>query len=356
MYQEEVKEKQIMAVPTVYLNGQEFDSGRMTIEQIIEKIADPSSKRNTVFQSKDLYDVLVIGGGPAASSAAIYAARKGIDTGLVADSMGGQVVETLGIENMIGTPYTEGPRLVKQVEEHIRSYPVDMIMNQQAISLKKQPDYFEIELKSGNKLKKKTAIIATGAHWRSINVPGEKEFKNKGIAYCPHCDGPLFAGKEIAVIGGGNSGVEAAIDLAGIARHVYILEFLPELKADKVLQDKLATLSNVTIILNVQTKEISGHNQVESLTYLDRLTNEKHILAVEGIFILIGLVPNTNWLPDSLEMNPRGEIITDQQGATNIKGLFAAGDCTHSPYKQIIISMGSGATAALGAFDYLMRK
>lgn len=354
MYQKEVEEKQIMAVPTVYLNGKEFDSGRMTIEQILEKITGPSEKEE--LNKKEPFDVLVIGGGPAASSAAIYAARKGIRTGLVADVLGGQVVETLGIENMIGTLYTEGPQLMKQVEEHLRSYPVDLITNQQVTSLKKQADYFEIDLKSGNRLKTKTAVIATGAHWRSINVPGEKEFKNKGIAYCPHCDGPLFAGKEIAVIGGGNSGIEAAIDLAGLAKHVYVLEFLPELKADKVLQDKLASFANVTVILNAQTKEIAGHTHVESLTYTDRLTHREHHLAVSGVFILIGLVPNTSWLANTLELNNRGEVITDAHGATNVEGLFAAGDCTNSAYKQIIIAMGSGATAALGAFDYLMRK
>lgn len=354
MYQNEITEKQVLAVPTVYLNGQEFASGRMTLEQIIEQITGlqtvtPSSESTP-------YDVLVIGGGPAASSAAIYAARKGIRTGLVADSLGGQVIETLGIENMIGTPYTEGPQLMKQVEEHLRSYPVDIMTNQLVTSLQKQNDSFAVSLKSGQKLTTKTAIIATGARWRSINVPGEKEFKNKGIAYCPHCDGPLFTGKDVAVIGGGNSGIEAAIDLAGLANHVYVLEFLSELKADKILQDKLATLSNVTILLNAETQEITGTTHVDSITYKDRTTGEKQTLDVAGVFILIGLVPNTEWLSAPLEMNERGEIIVDLHGETSIKGLFAAGDCTNSSYKQIIISMGSGATAALGAFDYLMRN
>lgn len=354
MYQNEITEKQVLAVPTVYLNGQEFASGRMTLEQIIEQITGPQ----TVTPSREStpYDVLVIGGGPAASSATIYAARKGIRTGLVADSLGGQVIETLGIENMIGTPYTEGPQLMKQVEEHLRSYPVDIMTNQLVTSLQKQNDSFAVSLKSGQKLTTKTAIIATGARWRSINVPGEKEFKNKGIAYCPHCDGPLFTGKDVAVIGGGNSGIEAAIDLAGLANHVYVLEFLSELKADKILQDKLATLSNVTILLNAETQEITGTTYVDSITYKDRTTGENQTLDVAGVFILIGLVPNTEWLSAPLEMNERGEIIVDQHGETSIKGLFAAGDCTNSSYKQIIISMGSGATAALGAFDYLMRN
>ncbi|AKZ48418.1 NADH dehydrogenase [Enterococcus durans] len=354
MYQNEITEKQVLAVPTVYLNGQEFASGRMTLEQIIEQITGPQTV--TPSSESTPYDVLVIGGGPAASSAAIYAARKGIRTGLVADSLGGQVIETLGIENMIGTPYTEGPQLMKQVEEHLRSYPVDIMTNQLVTSLQKQNDSFAVSLKSGRKLTTKTAIIATGARWRSINVPGEKEFKNKGIAYCPHCDGPLFTGKDVAVIGGGNSGIEAAINLAGLANHVYVLEFLSELKADKILQDKLATLSNVTILLNAETQEITGTTYVDSITYKDRTTGENQTLDVAGVFILIGLVPNTEWLSALLEMNERGEIIVDLHGETSIKGLFAAGDCTNSSYKQIIISMGSGATAALGAFDYLMRN
>ncbi|MCT4340089.1 alkyl hydroperoxide reductase subunit F [Enterococcus durans] len=354
MYQNEITEKQVLAVPTVYLNGQEFASGRMTLEQIIEQITGPQTV--TPSSESTPYDVLVIGGGPAASSAAIYAARKGIRTGLVADSLGGQVIETLGIENMIGTPYTEGPQLMKQVEEHLRSYPVDIMTNQLVTSLQKQNDSFAVSLKSGRKLTTKTAIIATGARWRSINVPGEKEFKNKGIAYCPHCDGPLFTGKDVAVIGGGNSGIEAAIDLAGLANHVYVLEFLSELKADKILQDKLATLSNVTILLNAETQEITGTTYVDSITYKDRTTGENQTLDVAGVFILIGLVPNTEWLSALLEMNEREEIIVDLHGETSIKGLFAAGDCTNSSYKQIIISMGSGATAALGAFDYLMRN
>ncbi|OTP11880.1 alkyl hydroperoxide reductase subunit F [Enterococcus sp. 10A9_DIV0425] len=354
MYQKEVDEKHIMAVPTVVLNGEEFGSGRMTIEQIIEKLLG-SSKPETVL-SNELYDVLIVGGGPAASSAAIYAARKGIRTGLVADSLGGQVVETLGIENMIGTPYTEGPKLMKQVEAHLREYPIDLMTNQRAIKLEKQENQVELQLENGGLLKSKTAIIATGAHWRSINVPGEQEFKNKGIAYCPHCDGPLFSGKEIAVIGGGNSGVEAAIDLANIAKHVYVLEFLPELKADKILQDKLTSLTNVTVITNVATEKIVGDTTVTGLSYTDRVSGSNHQLNVSGVFILIGLVPNTDWLNETLELNQRGEILTNKNGATSIEGVFAAGDCTDSSYKQIIISMGSGATAALGAFDYLMRQ
>ena len=353
MYQHEVDEKEIMAVPTVFLNGETFDSGRMTIEQIIEKVSGPMSADE--FADKETFDVLVIGGGPAGASSAIYAARKGIKTGMVVETFGGQVLETLGIENVIGTPYVEGPQLMRQVEDHVKQYDVDIMKGQRAKSIQKN-DLIEVELENGAQLKAKTAILSTGARWRAINVPGEKEFKNKGIAYCPHCDGPLFKDKEVVVIGGGNSGIEAAIDLAGLAKHIYVLEFLPELKADQVLQDKLYSLSNVTVITNAATKEITGSSHVEALTYTDRLTNEEHTLNDEGVFILIGLMPNTEWLSGTVELSDRGEILVDKHGATNVDGIFAAGDCTDSAYKQIIISMGSGATAALGAFDYLIRQ
>lgn len=353
MYQHEVDEKEIMAVPTVLLNGETFDSGRMTIEQIIEKVSGPMSADE--FADKETFDVLVIGGGPAGASSAIYAARKGIKTGMVVETFGGQVLETLGIENVIGTPYVEGPQLMRQVEDHVKQYDVDIMKGQRAKSIQKN-DLIEVELENGAQLKAKTAILSTGARWRAINVPGEKEFKNKGIAYCPHCDGPLFKDKEVVVIGGGNSGIEAAIDLAGLAKHIYVLEFLPELKADQVLQDKLYSLSNVTVITNAATKEITGSSHVEALTYTDRVTNEEHTLNVEGVFILIGLMPNTEWLSGTVELSDRGEILVDKHGATNVDGIFAAGDCTDSAYKQIIISMGSGATAALGAFDYLIRQ
>lgn len=352
MYQQEIDDKQVMAVPTVFLDGSSFDSGRMTIEQILTKVAGPLSADE--FADKDIFDVLVVGGGPAGASSAIYAARKGIKTGMVVETFGGQVLETLGIENVIGTPYIEGPQLMRQVEEHVKQYDVDIMKGQRATAITKS-DLIEVTLENGAQLKAKTAILSTGARWRAINVPGEKEFKNKGIAYCPHCDGPLFKDKEVVVIGGGNSGIEAAIDLAGVAKHIYVLEFLPELKADQVLQTKLHSLDNVTVITNAATKEITGSSQVEALTYTDRLTNEEHTLKVEGVFILIGLMPNTEWLQDSLELNQRGEILVDGHGATNVPGIFAAGDCTDSIYKQIIISMGSGATAALGAFDYLIR-
>lgn len=353
MFQEEVEAEKVLAVPAIFLNGREFANGRQSMEQLLEKISGPADKKE--FANKEVFDVLVVGGGPAAGSAAIYAARKGISTGMVAETFGGQVMETLGIENMIGTPYIEGPQLMSKVEEHIAKYSVDIMKGQRVKNLRKN-EWIETELENGAVLKAKSVILATGARWRNINVPGEKEFKNKGVAYCPHCDGPLFAKKDVAVIGGGNSGIEAAIDLAGLAKHVYVLEFLPELKADQVLQNRLHSLNNVTVITNAGTKEIVGSEQVEKIVYEDRISNEKITLEVAGVFILIGLVPNTEWLKERLSLNQRGEIIVDKSGATSIPGVFAAGDCTDSNYKQIIISMGSGATAALGAFDYLIRQ
>ena len=354
MYQDEVKAKGIMSVPTVYKDQEEFTSGRATIEQLVEKLDGPLDA--DAFADKGVYDVLVIGGGPAGNSAAIYAARKGLKTGLLAETFGGQVIETVGIENMIGTLYTEGPKLMAQVEEHTKSYNVDIIKSQLATGIEKK-ELIEVTLANGAVLQAKTAILALGAKWRNINVPGEDEFRNKGVTYCPHCDGPLFEGKDVAVIGGGNSGLEAALDLAGITKHVTVLEFLPELKADQVLQERAAKTDNLTILKNVATKEIVGQDHVTGLNYVERDTNEEKHLDLEGVFVQIGLVPSTAWLKDSgIELNERQEIVVDKFGSTNIPGIFAAGDCTDSAYKQIIISMGSGATAAIGAFDYLIRQ
>ena len=352
-YKEEVESKNIMAVPTVFLNGENFGGGRMTVDEILAKMG--SGVDASELSDKEPFDVLVIGGGPAGASAAIYAARKGIRTGIVAERFGGQVMDTMGIENFIGTKYTEGPKVAASLEEHVKEYNVDVMNLQRAKRLEKR-DFVEIELENGAILKSKAVILSTGARWRNVGVPGEAEFKNKGVAYCPHCDGPLFAGKDVAVIGGGNSGIEAAIDLAGIVNHVTVLEFAPELKADSVLQDRLNSLPNVTVITNAQTKEITGTDKVNGITYINRETGaEKHI-ELQGIFVQIGLVPNTDWLGDTIERTRFGEIVVDKHGATNVPGVFAAGDCTDSAYKQIIISMGSGATAALGAFDYLIRN
>ncbi|WDH75995.1 alkyl hydroperoxide reductase subunit F [Exiguobacterium marinum] len=351
-FKDEVEAKEIMAVPTVFLNGESFGNGRMSLEEILAKLG--TGPDASAFSDKDPYDVLVVGGGPAGASAAVYAARKGIRTGIIAERFGGQVMDTMGIENFIGTAYTEGPKLVASLEEHVKEYGIDVMNLQRAKRLEKN-DLVEIELENGAVLKSKSVILSTGARWRNVNVPGEAEFKNKGVAYCPHCDGPLFEGKRVAVIGGGNSGIEAAIDLAGIVKHVTVLEFAPELKADQVLQDRLHSLPNVTVITNAQTTEITGTDKVNGISYVSRETNESHHVELEGVFVQIGLVPNTDWL-DSVERNNFGEIVVDRHGATNVPGVFAAGDCTNSAYKQIIISMGSGATAALGAFDYMIRN
>ncbi|WP_018249098.1 alkyl hydroperoxide reductase subunit F [Orenia marismortui] len=352
-FKDEVEDKDILAVPAVYLNGEFFSSGRMSLGEILKKIG--SSMDSSDLSNKDPYDVLIIGGGPAGASAAIYAARKGIRTGIVADRFGGQVMDTLSIENFISVKHTEGPKLVASLEEHIKDYDIDVMKSQRAKGLQKN-EFIEVELENGAVLKGKTAIISTGARWRKLGVPGEDKFKNKGVAYCPHCDGPMFQGKDVAVIGGGNSGVEAAIDLAGIVDHVTVLEFMPELKADEVLQQRLDSLDNVSVLKNVESKEITGTDKVDGITYIDRETEEAHHLGLEGVFVQIGLIPNTDWLGESVELNSFGEVVVDRHGATSLDGVFAAGDCTHSPYKQIIVSMGAGATAALGAFDYLIRN
>lgn len=352
-FKDEADKKNIMAVPSIYLNGEFFGSGRMGIEEILEKLDLAPDKSE--FDNIDPFDVLIIGGGPAGAGAAIYAARKGVRTGIITDRFGGQVKETLGIENFIGVKYTEGPKLAASLEEHVKSYNVDILYPQRAKSIAKK-ELIEVELENGATVKSKTLILSTGARWRNIGVPGEIEFKNKGVAYCPHCDGPLFKGKSVAVIGGGNSGVEAAIDLAGIVKHVTVLEFLPDLKADSILQERLYSLPNVTVLKNVQTTQITGTDKVNGISYKERDTGlEKHI-DLEGVFVQIGLVPNTEWLGDTVERNRFGEIVVNNKNETNIPGVFAAGDCTNSPYKQIIISMGSGATAALSAFDYLIRN
>jgi alkyl hydroperoxide reductase subunit F len=356
VFQKEVEEKQIMAVPSVFLNGQPFANGRMTLEEILAKVDTNSAKQEAqLINQKEDFDVLIIGGGPAGSSAAIYSARKGIRTGLIAERFGGQVMDTLGIENFISVKETEGPKLVKQLEEHVKSYNVDIMTLQKVTKISKE-DKIVVELENGAKLKSKSVILATGAKWRELGVPGEKEFRTKGVAYCPHCDGPLFKGKKVAVVGGGNSGVEAAIDLAGIVSEVTLLEFGSELKADAILQRKLHSLPNVKVITNAQTTEVTGTNKVNGLKYKDRISGVEQHIDLEGIFVQIGLVPNTSFLKDTLELTKFGEIVIDSHGATSVPGVYAAGDCTAIPYKQIIIAMGEGAKASLGSFDYLMRN
>ncbi|WP_409421184.1 alkyl hydroperoxide reductase subunit F [Pseudaeromonas sp. ZJS20] len=357
LFQDEVNARQIMAVPNVYLNGEPFGQGRMTLPEIVGKLDTGAAERKAAeLSEKAPYDMLIVGGGPAGAAAAIYAARKGIRTGLVAERFGGQVMDTVGIENFISVPYTEGPKLSASLEQHVRQYGVDIITEQRVAKLTRA-DQVELDLVSGAKLKSRAVVLATGARWRELNVPGEAEYRTKGVAYCPHCDGPFFKGKKVAVIGGGNSGIEAAIDLAGIVEHVTVVEFADTLRADEVLQKKARSLPNVDIILNAQSTEVLGDgSKVVGLAYKDRSSGEVKQLDLAGIFVQIGLVPNTEWLKESdISLTRFGEIEIDAKGATSMPGVFAAGDATTVPFKQIIISMGSGATAALGAFDYLIR-
>ncbi len=360
LYQNEIKEKNIMSVPTIFLNGEMFGAGRMELDEILPKIdMGASAKEAEKMNAKAPFDVLIVGGGPAGAAAAIYAARKGIRTGIVAERFGGQVMDTLAIENFISVQETEGPKLVAALEEHVKSYDVDIMPLQKAASLTKQENgMIQVGLDNGGTLQSKVVIAATGARWRKLGVPGEAEYQNKGVAYCPHCDGPLFKGKHVAVVGGGNSGVEASIDLAGIVGHVTLFQRGDALKADAVLQDKLHSLSNITIILNAETKEITGANdKVNALVYTDSTTGESKTVELEGVFIQIGLVPNTDWLKDSgVKLSTYNEIEINSHGSTNVDGVFAAGDVTTIPYKQIIIAMGEGSKAALGAFDYLIRQ
>ena len=357
LFKEEVEERQVMAVPSVYLNGQHFGQGRMTLAEIVNKVDSGAARRKAAeLTQKAPFDVLIVGGGPAGAAAAIYAARKGIRTGIVAETFGGQVMDTVGIENFISVPYTEGPKLVANLEQHVKDYEVDIMTEQKAAGLK-SGDLVEVTLESGAILTSRSVILATGARWREMNVPGEQEYRGKGVAYCPHCDGPLFKGKRVAVIGGGNSGIEAAIDLAGIVEHVTVLEFSDTLRADEVLQRKARSLQNVDIIKNAQTTEVRGDGKkAVGLTYTDRTTGESKDVDVAGIFVQIGLVPNTEWLRDTeVDLTRFGEIQIDARGATNVKGVFAAGDVTTVPFKQIVIAMGAGSTAALAAFDHLIR-
>ena len=360
VFQDEVKSRQVMAVPTVYLNGTEFSQGRMSLEEILAKIDTSGVEREAKkIDGKAPFDMLIVGGGPAGAAAAVYAARKGIRTGVASEKFGGQTLDTLGIENFISVKETEGPKFALALEEHVRSYDVDIMNLQRAkklvLNTGPKNDLIEVQLESGASLQSKSVVISTGARWRNINVPGEAEFKNKGVAYCPHCDGPLFKNKHVAVIGGGNSGVEAGIDLAGVVGHVTVVEYDTVLRADAVLVRKLQSLANVTIITNAQTTEITGDQKVNALIYKDRATSELHTISLEGVFIQIGLVPNTDWLKGVVELTKHGEIIVDAKGQTSVPGVFAAGDATTVPFKQIIIAAGDGAKAALGAFDHLMR-
>lgn len=360
LFQAEVEDRKIMAVPTIFLNGETFGQGRMELEQILAKLdSGAEAKAAEKIAAKDAFDVLVVGGGPAGAAAAIYAARKGIRTGIAAERFGGQVLDTMAIENFISVQHTEGPKLVAQLEQHVREYDVDIMNLQRAeklIPAAEEGGLHEVRLASGASLKARTVILSTGARWRQLGVPGEDAYRNKGVAYCPHCDGPLYKGKRVAVVGGGNSGVEAAIDLAGIVAHVTLIEYDSQLRADAVLQRKLASLPNVKIITSALTTEVLGDGaKVTGLAYKDRGKDELHQIELEGIFVQIGLVPNTEWLKDSVTLSRHGEIEVDHRGETSQPGIFGAGDCTTVPYKQIVIAMGEGSKAALSAFDYMIR-
>ena len=362
LFQDEVESRQVLAVPSVFLNGEVFDQGRMSLAQIVAKLDTGSADRAAErIAAEAPYEVLIVGGGPAGGAAAIYSARKGIRTGIVTERFGGQVLDTMGIENFISVSRTEGPKLVAALEQHVYDYEVD-VMNLQTAKRLTAPSeqtggLIEVELDSGATVRSRTVVLSTGARWRSMNVPGEQEYRNKGVTYCPHCDGPLFKGKRVAVIGGGNSGAEAAIDLAGLVAHVTLIEFDDHLRADEVLQQKLRSMDNVEIIVSALTTEVLGDgSKVTGLNYQERQSGNISSLELDGIFVQIGLLPNTEWLKDTIELSPRGEIVINDRGQTSIPGVFAAGDCTTVPYKQIIIAMGAGSTAALSAFDHLIRN
>jgi NADH-dependent peroxiredoxin subunit F len=358
--QAEVEARQVMAVPMVYMNDQVFGSGRMSLEEIVAKLDTQSAAREAVkLSEKEPFDMLIVGGGPAGAAAAVYAARKGIRVGVAAERFGGQTNDTMAIENYISVLETDGPKFAAALEAQVRHYEVDIMNLQRAekiVPASEVGGLVKVHMSNGGVLSARSVILSTGARWRNVNVPGEQEYKNKGVAYCPHCDGPLFKGKRVAVIGGGNSGVEAAIDLAGVVAHVSLFEFADALKADAVLVSKLKSLPNVDINVNAQTTEITGDGQkVNGLRFKDRATDKEHALALEGVFVQIGLVPNTEFLKGTLELSRFGEIVIDDKCHTSLPGVFAAGDVTTVPYKQIVIAAGEGAKAALSAFDYLIR-
>ena len=359
-FQKEVTDREIMAVPMVFLNGKVFGSGRMSVEEIVAKLDTNSAQREAIkLNAKDAYDVLIVGGGPAGAAAAVYAARKGIRVGVAAERFGGQTNDTMGIENYISVLETDGPKFAAALEAQVRHYEVDIMNLQRAskiVPASTAGGLVTVEMENGGALRARSVILSTGARWRNVNVPGEQEYKNKGVAYCPHCDGPLFKGKRTAVIGGGNSGIEASIDLAGIVEHVTVIEFADQLKADAVLVNKLYSLPNVTVYTNAQTMEITGDGSVvNGIRFKDRTTGVEQHVALAGVFVQIGLVPNTEFLKQTIELSKFGEIVIDAKGHTNLSGVFAAGDCTTVPYKQIVIAASEGAKAALSAFDYLIR-
>lgn len=360
LFRDEVEGRGVLSVPTVFMDGALFESGRMTLEQIVDRLdAGAEARAAAAIDAEEPFDVLVVGGGPAGAAAAIYAARKGIRTGIVAERFGGQVLDTMSIENLISVPYTEGPKLAAALEQHVHEYDVDVMDRQRVVALRPadaEGGLATVELASGATVEARTVVVSTGARWRALGVPGEAEYRTKGVTTCPHCDGPLFKGKRVAVIGGGNSGVEAAIDLAGVVAHVTLLEFDHALRADDVLQRKLRSLPNVDVLVGAASTEVLGDGtKVTALRYVDRTSELSSDIALDGIFVQIGLLPNTAWLAGTVELSGRGEVVIDDRGATSVPGVFAAGDCTTVPYKQIVVALGAGSTAALSAFDHLIR-
>lgn len=356
LFEQEVAAHNIRSVPAIYLNGKLFGQGRMDAEQILAKLDRGAAARTAArMSSEEPYDMLIVGGGPAGASAAIYAARKGIRVAVAAERFGGQLLDTMGIENLISVEHTEGPALARALEGNVRRHEVPIFNSQRAAELL-PGELHTVRFASGATLQARSVILATGASWRSLGVRGEAEYRNKGVTYCPHCDGPLFKGKPVAVVGGGNSGVEAAIDLAGIVRHVTLLEYADDLRADAVLVARLKSLVNVTVITSAETSEVLGNGtQVTGLRYTERVGGATHELALEGVFVQIGLVPNTDWLAGAVALSKRGEIETDARGQSSVPGVFAGGDCTTTPYKQIVVALGEGSRAALGAFEHMMR-
>lgn len=376
-FKDEVDALGVMSVPAVFENGKMISSGRSSIDELVaillsqEENSDSSNSKVSgdyslaqKMNAKNPYDVILVGGGPAASAAAIYTARKGLKTAMIMDHRGGQVVETESIENHISQTHTTGAKLANDLTNHIAQYDIDVFTPDWATSLDIAEESYglhTINTKSGGNLKAKAVIIATGATWRTLGIPGEDEYRNKGVSFCPHCDGPLFKNKNVVVVGGGNSGVEAAIDLAGVANHVTLIEYMNTLKADQILVNALNNLSNTTVITGAALSSIEGDGRkVIAVRYKDRNAsngeNSEKILHTDGVFVQIGLMPNTKWISNKLSLNNRSEIVTDRKGCTSVHGIFAAGDCTDEPYKQIVTAYGSGANAALSAFDYLIRN
>jgi len=361
LFEQEVAARNILSVPAVYLNGEPFGMGRMELAEILAKLDKGAERRAAARMTSEApYDMLIIGGGPAAVSAAVYAARKGIRVGVAAERLGGQVMDTLGIDNLISVEHTEGPQLAADFERNLRAHTLDLMTLQRATTLQTADTstvpMHEVRFENGATLQARSVVLATGARWRELGVPGEKEYRNRGVAYCPHCDGPLYKGRDVAVIGGGNSGVEAAIDLAGIVRSVTLIEFDSKLRADAVLVERMASLPNVTVVTNAETLSVSGDGtRLTGLTLRDRASGDSRTLTLDGVFVQIGLVPNTDWLKGTVRLSSRGEIEIDSRGATSVPGVFAAGDCTTEPFKQIVVAMGAGSTAALSAFEHLIR-